>query len=194
MKTYVLQIDSPEYHKGSEAIQDGRYDNKTWYTIYFKEDGEIVAGKPLCVGQVENRPEVWKLKEEEKDAVNEYLPFIPEKQETYYYVEQGGSIATFIYIGTIYDLNAVKQGVFRTEKAAQMEALRRESRAKAWMPKERGIYYFCGIITGDIESEIYDPTYSYNIMEFLQGNTHETEAKAQEWKEKYYEAFKVLFE
>ena len=186
MKTYVLQIDSALYPKGTEAreLENERYEvciNNFWMS-------------KLLSSQIENRPEVWKLKEEEKYAVNEYLPFIPIKGENYYYVEQGGSIATFIYLGTIYDLNAVKQGVFRTEKAAQMEALRRESRAKAWMPQKREVYYFCGIITGDIESEIYDPTHSYNIMEFLQGNTHETEAKAQEWKEKYYEAFNVLFE
>lgn len=189
MKTYVLQIDSALYPKGTEARKT---EVERCYDLFSSKNENL--NEIVYSFNIENRPEVWKLKEEEKDAVNEYLPFIPIKGENYYYVEQGGSIATFIYLGTIYDLNAVKQGVFRTEKAAQMEALRRESRAKAWMPQKREVYYFCGIITGDIESEIYDPTYSYNIMEFLQGNTHETEAKAQEWKEKYYEAFRVLFE
>lgn len=188
MKTYVLQIDSALYPKGTEARKT---EVERCYDLFSSKNENL--NEIVYSFNIENRPEVWKLKEEENKQVNEYLPFIPIKGENYYYVGGAGTTAQDSNECSV-DNCIAKQGVFRTEKAAQMEALRRESRAKAWMPKKREVYYFCGIITGDIESEIYDPTYSYNIMEFLQGNTHETEAKAQEWKEKYYEAFKVLFE
>ena len=67
MKTYKLLIDSPEYPKGTEAVQDGRYPDKTTYTIYTYEYGEKCFGKTLCPFQVENRPEVWELQEDKLD-------------------------------------------------------------------------------------------------------------------------------
>ena len=95
-KIYKLLIDSPEYPKGTEAVQDGRYPDKTTYTIYTYEYGEKCFGKTLCPFQVENRPEVWELQEETLDlrspeaermreeARSKRWEFIPNTAERYY--------------------------------------------------------------------------------------------------------------
>jgi len=169
---------------------------------------------------VDNRPDVWELQNlvltvnkskteiehhgktyklspfivPEEVVDNEYRAFVPKHGEKYYFIDHQGNVQSTPNMNDRIDNRLIKQGVYRTARAAKMEALRRESRAKAWMPEGNDIYYFVGIITGEIKCEVYEQNRSYNIMEFLQGNCHPDKQSAQKWKDEgYWEAFNCLF-
>jgi len=104
-KTYKLLIDSPKYPKGTRAIQQkspcsitGDYSN--FYTLFLPEQNNYNHHSPLGKihkEQIENRPTVWELQEDNLDlrspeaekmreeARSKRWEFIP-KEECLYYV------------------------------------------------------------------------------------------------------------
>jgi len=193
-KTYILQIDCAEFPKGTEARwneQDENYD-------IFNPNGDIDIDMDenttfLANWKVENRPEVWKLVEEEKEVVeNEFRAFIPKPEETFFYIMSDGVVKKVTNTCSKIDISCTEQGVYRTGHAAQMEEKRRESRANAWMPEDRKIYYFISD-DGDIENHIwYCDTLDRSL--YTCGNCHKDEQTAQKWKDDgYWEAFNCLF-
>lgn len=191
MKTYILQIDSPEYPKGTEARESGHWNH---YDIYSPQGTRDISNVYLDTWQIEGRPEMWKLKEEkkEKKEVNEYAPFIPALHEEYFFVQRDGHIGDTKNVNFTSDDHNIELGVFRTREAAGMEKLREQSRANMRFPENGASYYCINIRNGEIESHFYMGDYIDTAL-CLMGNCHETEEDAQTWKDKYYEAFRVLF-
>ena len=73
-----------------------------------------------------------------------------------------------------------------------MEALRRESRAKAWMPEEDEVYFYV-YKEGD-ERSTYWSSDSRDRSYYKDGNCHPDKQSAQKWKDEgYWEAFNCLF-
>jgi len=197
-KIYKLLIESPEYPKGTEA----KYDTETKNYDLYLPSGQLIEGEDrngeeynawLHVGQVENRPDIWKLKEEEKEVVeNEYRCFIPEPEENFFYIISNGVVKEVTNTCSKLYISCIEQGVYRTERAAQMEAKRRESRAKAWMPEEHEKYYAV-----ETHNEFISTTTWQNCTidkdRYLIGNIHRTKEDAKKWKDEYWEAFNCLF-
>lgn len=76
---------------------------------------------------------------------------------------------------------------FLTSEDVDMELLRRESRAKAWMPEMGQRIYSIGILW-----EAFETTWDANTCDFMyyhNGNIHKTKEDAYEWKAKYGKAF-----
>ena len=76
---------------------------------------------------------------------------------------------------------------FLTEEEADMELLRRESRAKAWMPEEGDVFWSI-----DSKGRSYDSIWegdNIDIMYFHNGHTHKTKDESIEWGKKYGKAF-----
>lgn len=193
MKTYILQVDSPEYHKGDEARKtdpsvDMR-DNTITYEIF--RNG-LHLGKKISASSVENNS-CWLLKEG-----NEYAPFVPKKNEEYFFLGAAGRLEGTVNAEYRSDEAAISLGVFRTKDGAEMEKLRRESRAKAWMPEKDGTFYYYNFYTEKIErvsGETYreDEEQAIYFYAALSGATFKTEEEVQVWKEKYLETFQCLF-
>ena len=76
---------------------------------------------------------------------------------------------------------------FLTEEEADMELLRRESRAKAWKPEEGEVFWAIDS-KGRTYASIWEGDY-IDIMYFHNGHTHKTKEEAIEWGEKYGKAF-----
>ena len=207
-KTYILQIESPEYPKGTQAVfseenlTSSRY-HPDYYALFFPEVNTY--GYQHSFGTirkilVDNRPDVWKLQEEKlefttptEEVENEFRAFFPKIGRDYYWVN-GIVISKEIYNDTFSHKNVVRQGAYRTARAAEMEAKRRESRAKAWIPEDGEVYYFVGLRSGNIETGLYKESRSHNLIEFLQGNCHKDAPSAYKWKnDGYWEAFNCLF-
>lgn len=103
-KTYKLLIDSPEYPKGTRAIQQkspcsitGDYSN--FYTLFLPEQNNYNHHSPLGKihkEQIENRPTVWELVEDKPDlrspeaekvreeARSKRWEFVPKDNDIYY--------------------------------------------------------------------------------------------------------------
>ena len=76
---------------------------------------------------------------------------------------------------------------FLTPEDADMELLRRESRAKAWMP-EVGQNFWSIDSKGKSFESIWEGDY-IDMMYFHNGHAHKTEKESIEWGEKYGKAF-----
>jgi len=76
---------------------------------------------------------------------------------------------------------------FLTQEDAEMELLRRESRAKAWKPEMNQPYWAISrfTLTFNTTWQADAPDWMY----YHNGNVHKTTEEAIEWKEKYGKAF-----
>jgi len=79
--------------------------------------------------------------------------------------------------------------VFRTEHEAEMHKLRIESMGNRWLPEMRENYYLVDLEDGEICPSYWSCS-RFDISQHFLGNCHKTEADAQAWKDKYFEAFK----
>ena len=76
---------------------------------------------------------------------------------------------------------------FLTAEYADMELLRRESRAKAWMPDMDQVFWGIGRMGRAFDTTWQDD--NTDMMYFHNGNVHKTEEESIEWKAKYGKAF-----
>ena len=76
---------------------------------------------------------------------------------------------------------------FLTQEDAEFELLRRESRAKAWMPEE-GENSWSIDSNGQTFARIWEGDY-IDMIYYHNGHIHKTEEEAIEWGEKYGKAF-----
>jgi len=190
-KQYRLLIETLEHPKGTIATLHGlsqRYNimDPDTHTLYVS----------LASWQVEDRPTVWELINQEpveEKVKNEYLPFIPEKLEMYWYIDGLGEISNDNnYLNDIYSHeNAIKQGVFCTEKSAKYEALRRESMSKRYKPEYEEEYFYYRFTERDINNVEWRKDI-VDIPNFFIGNVHRTKKEAEQWAYKYAEAWRVL--
>lgn len=202
MKIYKLLIDSPEMPKDTEARwneKENDYslfspDGKEAVKVTLDDDGATVTHwLSMEPWQVENRPEFWELQEEKKEVENEFRCFIPTRREKYFCVDEVGNTVLNINFEFPGDLKRISQGVYRTERAAQMEALRRESMAKRITLSEGEKYFYVHLYQGDIFEAYKEDSIEWEFR-FLIGNTHKTREDAQKWKDDgYWEAFNCLF-
>jgi hypothetical protein len=118
----------------------------------------------------------------------------PQKDDNCYCIVSTGSVAEFIWSGTDADNDCLKQGIYRTREAAEMEALRRECRAsrpkvdwesesdRVWFPTGKSSalnFYWVGAVSISlIDSGLYG----------------RTEEEARERWDKYGKAFEYLIE
>lgn len=188
-KQYKLLVETADFPQGiiieSEDLETP--DEEAIMYIYTAPDRTTHMFKPW---QVENRPTVWELIEDEK-VENEYLPFIPVLRETYWFATADGQTSSMRNDMMATDKNRITLGVFRTEQGAKYEALRRESVSKRWKPSEDDFFYYYDFE----EKKIYqDSAFSLHsdITDYLIGNTHKTEQDAAHWADKYSIAWRVL--
>jgi len=76
---------------------------------------------------------------------------------------------------------------FLTSEDAEMELLRRESRAKAWKPEMEQYYWFIGS-----KGRAFETPWKADNSDFMyyhNGNVNKTKEDAYEWKAKYGKAF-----
>lgn len=186
MKKYKLLIESPHMPKGTIVEFDA---NKRNYVLVLNG---IINFSPK---QVENRPEVWELVEEstidKTEQGNVYLPFEPGSGEDYCIVDYKGMADMRKNLNQEIGEKHAKQGAFRTEEAAKMEALRRESMSKRWKPEEGDEYWYF-LFNDNIACKSVWDNYNTGKGQFFMGNTHKTEEEALEWGKMYSEAWKVL--
>ena len=76
---------------------------------------------------------------------------------------------------------------FLTQEDAEMELLRRESRAKAWMPEVGQHHWTIGRMGGAVETP-WDAD-NLDCMYYHNGSVHRTKEEVYEWKAKYGKAF-----
>jgi len=183
MKKYRLLIESPEYPKGTIVTQ---LPDSTYLPSF---DGVEFKTALLAV-LIENRPEVWEeiveQEEEQTEVQNEYLPFEPKENETYWYIDYDGDL-----IWSIACDSQVTNNVFRTKKAAEYEKLRQESMSKRWKPDFEDAYYYYHFN----HNCVFNPEWKENmddIHNYLIGNVHRTKKEAEQWADKYSEAWRVL--
>lgn len=186
MKKYRLLIESAEYPKGTIAEYSSTDEAYVLTYIGSRNSGTASAE----TWQIENRPEVWEEiveQEERADVKDEYLPFQPKEGERYWHVRQP--------LGDIMSSCAIdpegRHNVFRTQKAAVYEKLRQESMSKRWKPDFEEEYY-CYHFNHD---RVYNPEWKAsieNIHDYFIGNVHRTKKEAEQWAEKYSEAWRVL--
>lgn len=198
MKIYKLLVANPEYPKGTEARWNENDEN---YDLFLPNGEQIQANNGefsdyLHKGQVENRPDFWELVGE--NVVNQYQSFMPAEGERFFFIKNNGwrEIDSFSGYMSTYDrhVEAIMDGVFRTKKAAQMELLRRESRAQAWMPGEGENSFYVDLLSEEVRQNYRVPGIkNFNKLDYLIGNLHKSLEDANKWKDEYFEAFKCLF-
>jgi len=190
MKQYKLLVETAEYPKGTiiEHVSKGDETSNT-YNVKLP-DGTIFMSQ-FFTGQIENHPEVWELMED-KSKPHPYRPFVPKKGEEYWYTSNFGTPIDSIYRNKEYEHLYFPQGVFPTEKGARMEALRREARAKCWVPNKGDDYYAYNIDAEEAIDHQYLGDDDCDLSYVSMGNVHRTKQEALEWKEKYLEAFTCL--
>jgi hypothetical protein len=128
---------------------------------------------------------------ETTEAVEPVKKEWPQKGDTCYYLNSGGAVLRFTWLGDDPDQEGKNQGLYRTEEAAEMEALRRECRASApkvdWTLLEQ-IYCF-NRETGTFTSFLYLYVPYGTIDSGLYGRTRE---EATDRWNKYGKAFTYL--
>ena len=79
--------------------------------------------------------------------------------------------------------------VFLTPEDADMELLRRESRAKAWKPMKEEYYFSVKWDHSNVYVWVGD---AMDMMNFHNGNVHKTKEEATEWSKTYGKAFWLI--
>lgn len=186
MKKYRLLIETnPDIPPGSIATKE----TDSMYYEVTMPSGQQLSGR-MFPEQIENRPEVWEeiveQAEEQTEVQNEYLPFEPKENEKYWYIDYDGDLIWSIACGS-----QVTNNVFRTKEAVEYEKLRQESMSKRWKPDFEDEYY-CYHFNHD---RVYNPEWKAsmeNIQDYFIGNVHRTKKEAEQWADKYAEAWRVL--
>lgn len=187
-KQYKLLVETANFPKGiiieSEDLETP--DEEAIMYIYTAPDKTTHLFKPW---QVENRPTVWQLIEEEK-VENEYLPFFPALGQKYWFISSTGKVESDTVCGHPVDtLRVTNSVVFRTEQGARYEALRRESMSKRWKPKN-GERYFAYDFDGSVVEDVVFGLHSYS--DYFLGNCHQRAEEARKYGELFGKAWEVL--
>ena len=165
MKIKLLK-ELPGYEVGHTFDQEST--SCIWYTRYTPE--ELISTG--WAEEVEAPKTVWDL----------------EEGDVYYLTFNDGSKGISTWENTITDENRRNcNNCFLTCEEVDMELLRRESRAKAWMPEEGENFWATRHKRESFES-VWEGDY-IDMMYFHNGHTHKTKEEAIEWGEKYGKAF-----
>ena len=139
-----------------------------WYTLYLPDE-LINTG---WAEEVEAPKTVWDL----------------EEGDEYIFLDNHGDTFKSTWDGVIVDKRRRKNNnCFLTWEDAEMELLRRESRAKAWKP-DMGQNFWTLDRMGSPTKVIWGDLCS-NFLSFHNGNTYKTREEAIEWKKTYGKAF-----
>lgn len=117
----------------------------------------------------------------------------PAVGKRYYFVPHSGGISSLSWKDDYVDHTIYKIGnIFKTEDEAVFHALRLESMANRWRPKQGHQFWFWSF-----DSNVPLTTDAFNLYFFdnyVIGNMHPTKEAAQMWYDKYGKAFEVLME
>jgi hypothetical protein len=120
----------------------------------------------------------------------------PQEEDTVWYVDPLGYLKDFVYAkraDILFKKLQAQGNAFPTEEEAKAHSLRQKAMANTWRPKKGETYYYWDFKRAEINSFSW---YSFNLyyedvdydINFL-GNCHPTKEAAQEWGEKYHDAF-----